>query len=142
MSEISVTRYEDVKIGDSAEVVHTITEDDIQSFGKLSGDYNPIHFNEEWAKKTLFKSRIAHGILTAASISTAIGMHLPGAGTIYLGQSMRFVRPVRIGDTITTTVEVIEKIDEKKHIRLKTICTNQDKKIVLEGEALVTLMDL
>ncbi len=142
MNEIKVTKYADVNVGDSATVIRTITENDIQTFGDLSGDYNPIHFNEEWAKTTLFKSRIAHGILTAASISTAIGMHIPGAGTIYLGQSMKFLRPVRIGDTITTVVEVVEKIDEKKHIRLRTTCTNQDDKVVLDGEALVTIMDL
>ncbi len=142
MTEIKVTKYDDVKVGDTAKVTRTITENDIQVFGDLSGDYNPIHFNEEWASKTLFKGRIAHGILTAASISTAIGMHLPGAGTIYLGQSMKFIRPVRIGDTITTLIEVLEKIDEKKHIRIKTICTNQDGKNVLEGEALVTIMEL
>lgn len=142
LSDIRVTKYKDIKIGDTAKVIHTITENDIQSFGALSGDYNPVHFNEEWAKTTLFKGRIAHGLLTAASISTAIGMYLPGAGTIYLGQAMRFLRPVRIGDTITTLVEVVEKLDEKKHIRLKTTCMNQEEKVVLDGEALVTVMEI
>ena len=141
MNDVVKTKYEDIEIGDSAKVMHTITAEDIQKFGELSGDYNPVHFNEEWAKTTLFKSRIAHGILTASFISTAIGMHLPGAGTIYLGQSMTFRRPVRIGDTITAAVEVIEKVDDRKHIKLKTTCTNQEGKVVLEGDALVTLMD-
>ncbi|MBD3406583.1 MAG: enoyl-CoA hydratase [Candidatus Lokiarchaeota archaeon] len=139
---MKVTKYEDLKIGDDAEVVHTITEEDIETFGKLSGDRNPVHFNEEWAKTTLFKSRIAHGILTASYISTAIGMHLPGPGTIYLGQEMKFLRPVRIGDTITARVEVTKKDDEKKRVTLKTTCTNQHGKVVLDGSATVTLMQM
>ncbi|TXT54253.1 MAG: (R)-specific enoyl-CoA hydratase [Candidatus Thorarchaeota archaeon] len=139
---MKVTKYEDLKIGDSAEVVHTITEDDIEIFGELSGDYNPVHFNEEWAKTTLFKSRIAHGILTASYISTAIGMHLPGPGTIYLGQEMKFLRPVRIGDTITARVEVVEKDDKKERVTLKTTCINQHEKVVLDGSAIVTLMKM
>ena len=83
---------------------------------------------------------LAHGILTAAYISAAIGMHLPGPGTIYMSQSMRFMGPVRIGDTITARVEVISLNDEKQRVTLKTTCTNQEEKVVLDGEALVTLM--
>jgi 3-hydroxybutyryl-CoA dehydratase len=137
---MKVTKYSDIKMGQSAEVVHTVTEDDIKTFGDLSGDYNPVHFDEEWAKKTMFEGRIAHGILTAAYISTAIGMHLPGPGTVYMGQSMRFLGPVRIGDTITARVEVVKLNDEKQRVTLQTTCTNQDGKVVLDGEALVTLM--
>lgn len=139
---VNVAKYENIKVGDSAEVVHKITEEDISTFGKLSGDYNPLHFNEDWAKGTLFKGRIAHGILTTAFISTVIGMKLPGTGTIYLGQSMRFKRPVRIGDVITAKVRVESKDDEKRHISLRTSCTNQHNTIVLEGDALVTVMDI
>ncbi|MFW9974430.1 MAG: MaoC family dehydratase [Candidatus Thorarchaeota archaeon] len=137
---MKVARYEDIKIGDSAEVEHTITKEDIQTFGDLSGDYNPLHFNDEWAKQTMFGGRIAHGILTAALISNVIGMKLPGTGTIYLSQQMRFRKPVKINDTITARVEVIEKNDEKERISLRTICTNQDDATVLDGEAIVTLM--
>ncbi len=139
---MKVTKYSDIKMGQSAEVAHTITEEDIQTFGNLSGDFNPLHFDEEWAKKTMFEGRIAHGILTAAFISTAIGMHLPGPGTIYMGQSMRFLVPVRIGDTITARVEVVKLNDEKQRVTLQTTCTNQDGKMVLDGEALVTLMKM
>ncbi|MFW9804758.1 MAG: MaoC family dehydratase [Candidatus Thorarchaeota archaeon] len=139
---MEITKYSDIKMGQTAEVVHTVTEEDIQAFGELSGDYNPLHFDEEWAKGTMFRSRIAHGILTAAYVSTAIGMHLPGPGTIYMSQSMRFLGPVRIGDTITALVEVINLNDEKERVTLKTTCTNQDGKVVLDGEALVTLMKL
>ena len=137
---MEVTKYSDIKMGQSAEVIHTVTEKDIQVFGDLSGDYNPLHFNEDWAKTTMFRGRIAHGILTAAFISTAIGMHLPGPGTIYMSQSMRFLGPVRIGDTITARVEVVMLNDEKERITLKTTCTNQEGKVVMDGEALVTLM--
>jgi 3-hydroxybutyryl-CoA dehydratase len=137
---MKVTKYTDIKMGQSAEMVHTVTDEDIKTFGELSGDFNPLHFNEDWAKTTMFGGRIAHGILTAAYISAAIGMHLPGPGTIYMSQSMRFMGPVRIGDTITARVEVISLNDEKQRVTLKTTCTNQDGKVVLDGEALVTLM--
>ena len=142
LSNMKVTKYSDIKMGQSAEMIHTITEDDIKAFGDLSGDYNPLHFNEEWAKTTMFKGRIAHGILTASFISAAIGMHLPGPGTIYMSQSMRFLGPVRIGDTITARVEVTNLNDEKERITLGTTCTNQEGKIILDGEALVTLMKM
>jgi len=142
MNEMKVTKYSDIKMGQSAEVVHTITEEDIQVFGDLSGDYNPVHFNKDWAKTTMFGGRIAHGVLTASFISTAIGMHLPGPGTIYMSQSMRFLGPVRIGDTIKARVEVVLLNDEKERVTLKTTCTNQDGKVVMDGEALVTLMKM
>jgi len=140
MNDVKVIKYSDIKMGQTAEVTHTITENDIQSFGDLSGDYNPLHFNEEWAKTTMFEGRIAHGLLSASYVSTAIGMHLPGPGTIYMSQSMRFMGPVRIGDTITAHVEVVNLNDEKERVTLKTTCTNQKGKLVLDGEALVTLM--
>jgi 3-hydroxybutyryl-CoA dehydratase len=137
---METARYEDIKMGQYAEIVHTVTVEDIEMFGKMSGDYNPLHFNEVWAKTTMFKGRIAHGLLTAAFVSTAIGMKLPGPGTIYLGQSMKFRKPVRIGDTITARVEVASKNDEKERITLKTTCVNQDNEVVLDGEAIVTVM--
>ncbi len=139
---MEITKYSDLSLGQSAEVVHTITEEDIKTFGDLSGDLNPVHFDEDWAKTTMFKGRIAHGILTAAFISTAIGMKLPGPGTIYMSQSMKFIGTVRIGDTITARVEIIDLNDEKQRATLKTTCTNQKGKIVLDGEALITLMKL
>ncbi len=141
MSRVEVTKYSDLKVGDSAEMAHTVTEDDIAKFGELSGDFNPLHFNETWAKTTMFGGRIAHGILTAAYISAVIGMKLPGPGTIYMSQSMKFRAPVRIGDTIIARVEVEAKNDEKRRVTLKTTCTNQHGDVVLDGEALVTLME-
>ena len=139
---MKVTKYSDLSMGQSAEVTHTVTEEDVKTFGDLSGDYNPLHFDEEWAKKTMFGGRIAHGILSASFISTAIGMHLPGPGTIYMSQSMRFLGPVKIGDTIISRVEIIKLNDEKERVTLRTTCTNQDDKLVLDGEALVTLMKM
>ncbi len=106
---MEIAKYEDIKIGQYAEYVRTVTSEDIEMFGQVSGDYNPLHFNEDWAKTTMFKGRIAHGLLTATYVSTVIGMKLPGPGTIYISQNMKFRRPVRIGDKITARVEVMEK---------------------------------
>ncbi len=139
---MKVTKYSDIKLGQSAEVTRTITEDDIQAFGDLSGDYNPIHFDDEWAKQTMFEGRIAHGILAVAFISAALGMYLPGTGSIYMSQSVRFLAPVRIGDTITARVKVIALNDEKERVTLRTTCTNQEGTLVLDGEALVAMMKL
>ncbi|MEM4734644.1 MAG: MaoC family dehydratase, partial [Candidatus Thorarchaeota archaeon] len=94
---MNVRKYADIKVGEHAEYVHRVTEEDIKTFGRLSGDMNPLHFDEEWAKKTMFGGRIAHGVLTASFISTVIGMKLPGPGTVYISQQMRFLKPVRIG---------------------------------------------
>ena len=142
VNEIKATKYSDLHIGQFAEVTHTITEEDIQTFGDLSGDYNPLHFDEEWAKTTIFNGRIAHGLLTASYISTVIGMKLPGPGTIYLGQNMNFMGPVRIGDTLTARVEVASLNDEKQRVTLKTLCTNQNQEVVIEGDALIKIMSL
>ncbi|MCK5238664.1 MAG: MaoC family dehydratase [Candidatus Thorarchaeota archaeon] len=138
MKEVKVSKFEDLKVGDFAEVIRTISEDDIQKFGELSGDLNPLHFNEEWAKTTRFNGRIAHGALIAAFISQAIGMKLPGPGILYLGQQLSFRAPVRIGDTITVRASVIEKIDETRRVRIDTTCTNQDGQNVVLGEALIS----
>ena len=139
---MEIAKYEDIRIGQHAEYVRTVTSEDIEMFGQVSGDYNPLHFDEDWAKITMFKGRIAHGILTATYVSTVIGMKLPGPGTIYISQSMKFRRPVRIGDKITARVEVIGKNSEKEFLTLKTVCINQEDKVVLDGEAVVTMMRL
>ena len=139
---MGIAKYEDIKIGQHAEYLRTVTSEDIEMFGQVSGDYNPLHFNEDWAKTTMFKGRIAHGMLTATYVSTVIGMKLPGPGTIYISQSMKFRRPVRIGDEITARVEVTHKNDEKEFLTLKTVCINQEGKVVLDGEAIVTMMRL
>ena len=106
-------------------------------YAGLSGDINPAHINEEFMKKTIFKGRIVHGMLTAGLVSAVLGNQLPGPGTIYLGQDLKFKAPVRFGDTIKATVTVSEKIDEKNRIICDTVCTNQEGTVVLTGTATV-----
>jgi 3-hydroxybutyryl-CoA dehydratase len=127
-----------IKTGDSAEFGKTISESDIYLYAGLTGDFNPAHVNEVYAQKTFFKTRIAHGMLTAGFISAVIANQLPGPGTIYIKQDLNFLAPVHIGDTITAKVEVFEVLTEKNRLRLRTICTNQDGTKVLDGEALVS----
>lgn len=129
--------YEDIQIGDIAVFSKTISEFDIYQFAGLTGDFNPMHIDGEFAKKTFFKERIAHGLLTGSFISTVLGMKLPGPNSIYLSQNFAFTAPVKIGDTIKATVEVMEKRDDKKLIKLKTQVWNQRQEMVVDGEALV-----
>ena len=129
---------EELKLGDVAEFTKTVSESDIYLYAGVTGDLNPAHINETYAGKTFFKTRIAQGMLTAGFISAILGTQLPGPGTIYLRQELNFLAPVRIGDTITARVEVIEIISEKNRVRLKTTCTNQDGTQVLDGEALIS----
>jgi 3-hydroxybutyryl-CoA dehydratase len=128
--------FEQIEVGQKASFSKTVTEADIVLFAGVTGDFNPVHINEAWASTSFFKGRIAHGMLSAGFISSILGTQLPGPGTIYLKQTLEFTAPVRIGDTITAEVEVVEKM-EKNRLRLKTTCTNQDGKDVTRGEALV-----
>ena len=128
----------ELKIGDTAEFAKTVTESDIYLYAGVAGDFNPAHINEDYAKKTFFKTRIAHGMLSAGFISTVIGTKLPGTGSIYIKQNLSFLAPVRIGYTITARVQVIEIMAEKKRVRLKTTCINQEGTQVLDGEAIVS----
>lgn len=128
----------ELQIGDSAEFAKTISESDVYLYAGITGDINPVHLNEEYAKNTFFKTRIAHGMLSAGLISTVIGNKLPGTGSIYVKQDLSFLAPVRIGDTITARVEVIEIIAEKNRVRLKTTCVNQEDTQVLDGEAVIS----
>jgi len=127
----------EIKIGDFAENTKTISECDVYLFAGITGDLNPAHTNEVAASKTMFKGRIAHGMLSAGLISAVLGMKLPGPGTIYMGQTLKFTAPVKFGDTITARAEVIERNEEKNRLKLKTTCVNQNGKVVLDGEALV-----
>jgi 3-hydroxybutyryl-CoA dehydratase len=128
---------DELKVGDSAEWSRTVTEDDIKLVAKATGDINPVHLDQAYAEKTFFKGRIAHGLLSLGYISTVLGNILPGHGTIYLSQEVKFLAPVRIGDTITARVEVMEVIPEKNRAKFKTICLNQEGKIVVDGAAWV-----
>lgn len=125
---------EDLQPGMSASIAKTITEADIVLFSAVSTDTNAVHLNEEFAQTTMFKGRIAHGMLTAGLISAVLGNRLPGPGTIYLGQTLKFKAPVRPGDTVTATATVKEVIVEKKRAIIETVCTVNGK-VVIEGEA-------
>ena len=129
---------DELVLGQSAQFSKTISESDVYLYAGITGDFNPAHINQAYAEKTKFKTRIAHGMLTAGFISTLLGTQLPGPGSIYLQQTLNFKAPVAFGDTITATVEVIEILIEKKRVRLKTICTNQEGTVVLDGEAIVS----
>lgn len=130
--------FAELQVGEAAEFSKTVSESDVYLFAGISGDFNPAHINEPYARQTAFTSRIAHGMLAAGFISAVIGMQLPGPGTIYMKQELTFLAPVLIGDTITARAEVVELIQEKKRVRLRTTCVNEEGKTVLEGEALVS----
>ncbi len=130
-------KFEDLEVGMNESIEKTISETDVYLYAGISCDTNPIHLNEEYAKKTMFKKRIAHGMLTAGLISAVLGTKFPGPGTIYLGQELKFMGPVYIGDTIKANVELHEKIEGKNILKLKTICTNQQGEVVLSGTATV-----
>lgn len=121
-------------IGQTGQFAKTITETDVILFAGISGDLNPAHVNEVEASQGMFKKRIAHGMLGASLISTVLGMYLPGPGTIYLGQELKFLKPVGIGDTLTATA-TITAIDDKGWLTLETIVTNQDGVKVIAGQA-------
>lgn len=130
-------KFDELKIGMSAETTKTITETDVVLFAGLSTDINPLHINEEYAKTTVFGSRIAHGILVSGLISATLANKLPGPGCIYLGQDLKFTAPVRINDTVTARVEITELREDKKIVTLSTICTNQRGEVVIKGSAVL-----
>lgn len=128
---------QDLAVGQSASTSKTISEADVYLFAGITGDLNPAHVNEAYAGETMFGGRIAHGMLSAGLISAVIGMQLPGPGTIYVGQDLKFLAPVRIGDTVTATVTVKELNQEKNRVVLETVCENQAGKKLIAGQALV-----
>ena len=128
----------ELSVGDRAEFTKTVSESDVYLYAGVTGDFNPAHINEPHAEKTFFRTRIAHGMLPAGFISAILGTRLPGPGTIYMGQTLKFRAPVLIGDTITASAEVMEIIADKNRVRLKTTCQNQDGVVVIDGEAVVS----
>ena len=135
MSQLSNFSYDEITIGQTASYSKQINEEDVQLFAAVSGDVNPVHLDAEFAATTQFGERIAHGALTGAAVSAAIAMELPGPGTIYLSQSLRFRLPVKLGDTITIQLEVTEKRDDKKFVTLQCTAVNQHGKTVASGVA-------
>jgi len=135
MSQLSNHTFDEITIGQTASFSRVIGEQEILLFAAASGDVNPVHLDEEYAAGTLFKERIAHGMLTGAIISAALALELPGPGTIYLGQSLRFRLPVRIGDELTARLQVTEKREDRKFVTLDCSVTNQHGKVVANGTA-------
>ncbi|MEK9683801.1 MAG: MaoC family dehydratase [Rhodospirillaceae bacterium] len=125
---------DELEVGQTAAYERTVTAEDIEKFAEISGDDNPVHLDEDFANKTLFKGRIAHGMLAASFISTTVGTKLPGYGAIYISQNLRFKAPVRIGDTVVTTATIQTINTERKRVIMSTVCSVDDK-IVVEGEA-------
>lgn len=127
---------EDLKVGMTASYAKTVTEADVVLFAGVSGDTNPVHLNEEFAKETMFQGRIAHGMLSASFISTVLGTKLPGPGCIYLSQNLKFRAPVRSGDTVSATATITDIVPDKKRVVMQTVCSVRNQ-VVIEGEAVV-----
>ncbi|MGL5123291.1 MAG: MaoC family dehydratase [Fusobacteriaceae bacterium] len=128
-------KFLELKIGMNDSITKTITARDVDLFAEISMDRNPVHLDEEYASKTMFKKRIAHGILVTGLISAVLGTKLPGEGAIYMGQELKFMAPVFLGDTITAKVEIVELVSEKNRVIVSTTCINQDGKVVISGKA-------
>ncbi|MDW7712027.1 MAG: MaoC family dehydratase [Deferrisomatales bacterium] len=128
---------QELNVGDRASLSRVVSEADLGLFAGATGDVNPIHFDEPYAQSTFFKGRIAHGILSAGLLSAVIANRLPGLGTVYVSQNLSFLAPVRVGDTVTAAVEVLEADRERNRVRLRTTCANQDGTLVVDGEAVV-----
>jgi len=137
-SEVYLYNFEDLKEGQTASIARTVSEADILAFSGVSGDTNPVHVDQEFAASTMFKGRIAHGILSVSYISTVIGTKLPGPGAIYLSQSVKFKAPVRIGDTVVARVTVTALEPDKRRVTLSTVCTVGEAEVTV-GEAQVLL---
>lgn len=136
MSENNALSFEDMHVGMSETIEKVIGNDEVQIFAELTGDNNPIHLDEDYAATTMFKGRIAHGMLTASLISNILGTKLPGTGAIYLSQSVRFRAPVMLGDNVVVSVTVSDMNEKRKIVTLTCKCSVGDK-VVLDGEAKV-----
>ena len=135
--KVIMASFDDIQVGQFAERKRSITEDDILEYAEVTGNYNPIHVDEEYAKNTIFRKRMAPAFLVSSMISAILGTQLPGPGAIYLKQSLDFTTPVRIGDEVTARVEVTGKDAAKKTVTLRTTCINQRNTLVIEGEAVM-----
>lgn len=133
--------FEELHVGMAAERTRIVTDDLVRRYAELTEDFNPVHVDEAAAAKSRFGGRIAHGMLSGGLISAVLGMDLPGPGALWLSQQMKFTRPVMLGDTITTRVEVLEVIPAKRRARLATTCRNQRGELTLDGEALIQMME-
>ena len=137
MDKASEMKFSEIQVGQTAILVKTMSDRVIRAFADATGDHNPLHLDEEYARATYFKGRIAHGMLVAGMFSNILGTELPGAGTIYLKQELNFRAPVRPGDTVRAEVRVLEKRDDKRLLKLETRAFNQSEELVVDGFALV-----
>jgi 3-hydroxybutyryl-CoA dehydratase len=134
-------RFADLRVGQSAERTREMTEALVNAYAELTGDYTPVHVDEAAARKSRFGTRIAHGMLSVGFLSAVIGMDLPGPGTIWVEQALKFKQPVKLGDTVTWRVEVLELFPERKRARLAAVCRNQRGEVAIEGEGTVLLLE-
>ncbi|MFY0641311.1 MAG: 3-hydroxybutyryl-CoA dehydratase [Bermanella sp.] len=137
MNELENKIYDEISIGDHCDYKKTLTESDLILFATVSGDVNPVHLDADFAKGTMFKERIAHGMWSGSLVSATLATVMPGPGTIYLNQSFNFLRPVKLGDTLTVTLTAKQKNDDKQTVIFDCLVVNQDKKTVLTGDAKV-----
>jgi len=126
-------KFSKLKVGDKGEITKIITEEDVKKFVEICGDVNPIHVDDEFIRNTPLKTKIVHGILVSSLISAVVGTKVPGPGSVWLDQSLKFLKPVRINDTITAISEIMVKIEERQHVIVRTTCKNQNNEIVIEG---------
>jgi len=131
--------FEVIEVGTKNVASRIITQQDVETFAQISGDYNPLHMEKDFADRTIFKGRIVHGMLAASLISAALSK-VDGV-VVYLSQSLKFLKPVRAGDRIEATVEVVEKIEGRRRLRLRTACRNQKGEVIIDGEAKVKIME-
>jgi 3-hydroxybutyryl-CoA dehydratase len=134
-------RFEDLRLNMHAEHAHTVTERDVVRFAEVTGDRNPLHLDEAVAARSRFGTRVAHGMLLAGFISALLGTELPGPGSVYVAQTLRFNKPVKLGDTVITRVEVAALVPERRRATFATTCRNQHGETVVEGEATLLLLE-
>ena len=139
---VNAVKFSELKVGDKGEVTKVILEEDVNKFIEICGDINPIHVDDEFTKDTPLKTKIVHGILTSSLISTVVGTKMPGPGSVWLDQSLRFLLPVRINDKITAISEILAKIEEKQQVIVRTTCKNQRGEIVIEGVGLHKILNV
>jgi len=139
---VNAVRFSELNVGDKGEVTKVILEEDVRKFIEICGDVNPIHVDDEFTKDTPLKTKIVHGILTSSLISTAVGTKVPGPGSVWLDQNLRFLLPVRINDKITAISEILAKIEGKQQVIVRTTCKNQKGEIVIEGVGLHKILNV
>ena len=138
---VNAVKFSELKVGDIGEITKVILEEDVNKFIEICGDINPIHVDDDFTKETPLKTKIVHGILTSSLISTVVGTKVPGPGSVWLDQNLRFLLPVRINDRITAVSEILAKIEEKQQVIVRTTCKNQRGEIVIEGTGLHKILN-